>query len=172
MLAAAPVDHRSLTVVLMSAELWFSCCFIPNFNAVLACKGALMEVSRAHRDELLRESNNLQTFLLFHLAANRYEGPEWHNQSSTKTHKAHAAFITLLPQHIFINPLTPMQKVKWYFGEFQLVLMEFGAARVRSLTWLAGLGVICSYTQLETAPFNSQSKLPTNDLWGKKCLMQ
>lgn len=38
-----------------------------------------------------------------------------------------------------MNPLTAVQKVKLYFGQFQLVLMELVAARVSSVSlgWLA-----------------------------------
>lgn len=122
---AAPLDHRSLTVVLMSAELWSPCCFIPNFNEALTFNGASMEVSLAHRGELLKESTNLQMLLLFHI-----------NQRGT--YNMAMDFIMLLTQHIFINPLTPVQKVKWYFGQFQFVLMELSAARVCSVSlgWL------------------------------------
>lgn len=141
--AAAPLDHRSLTVVLMSAEPWSPCCFIPNFNEALACNRASMEVSLAHRDELLKESTNLQMLLLLHLTMDmlwrpRLVQPE-SNINPRATYTMTMDFITLLTQHIFINPVTPVQKVRWYFGQFQFVLMELWATRVCSVNFWGAL---------------------------------
>lgn len=76
---AAPLDHRSLTVVLMSAELWSSCCFMPNFNEVLTCNGASMEFYPPHVQRWI-----YQFTVCFHPTTHKLSGP-WLVQSVTWT---------------------------------------------------------------------------------------